>query len=429
MLYLFCSKERKMQKEKLQEILLDQRESFLRERYIINRDINLEPYISTSQVVIISGVRRCGKSTLLYSIKQIMQIPNSKFCYCNFDDERIIPENDILEQIYRTHIEMFNEEPIFFFDEIQTIPLWEKFVNRMHEKGNKLFVTGSNSTLLSSEIGTSLTGRNKILQLFPFSFKEFCRFKQHSYNIAQLSTTEKSRLLYDLHSYMEIGGFPIVVKENDIEIIHNWFQDILYRDIISRFKILQHVEIKILALFLISNTSKIFSYATLQKISHIKSLSSIKNYLHYFELSYMFFYVKKFDFSVQKQISNSKKVYSIDTALCNKLGFKFSENKGRLLENMVFLELLRQKKEIYYYANNKECDFIVKQGIQIEQAIQVVYELNQENYERELQGLLYAMNDLHISNGLIITFDDNTFPLNIPEHVTCICIWRWFFTF
>jgi len=226
---------------------------------------------------------------------------------------------------------------------------------------------------------------------------------------------------------MEIGGFPIVVKENDIEIIHNWFQDILYRDIISRFKILQHVEIKILALFLISNTSKIFSYATLQKISHIKSLSSIKNYLHYFELSYMFFYVKKFDFSVQKQISNSKKVYSIDTALCNKLGFKFSENKGRLLENMVFLELLRQKKEIYYYANNKECDFIVKQGIQIEQAIQVVYELNQENYERELQGLLYAMNDLQISNGLIITFDDNTFPLNTPENVKCISIWRWFF--
>jgi len=160
-----------MHKERLREILFDQNEVFNQQKHhLIDREIELTNYINTSQVIIISGIRRCGKSSLLYLIKEKMNLHESGYCYFNFDDERIIPDIAILEQVYNLHLEIHGKEPVLFFDEIQNINNWEKFVNRMYEKGTKLFVTGSNAKLLSSEISTSLTGRNKVLELFPFSF-------------------------------------------------------------------------------------------------------------------------------------------------------------------------------------------------------------------------------------------------------------------
>jgi len=413
-----------MNKERLREIMFDQKDVFNHQKHLIDRNIELEKFIITRQVVIISGIRRCGKSSLLFLIKEKMKLDEQDYCYFNFDDERIIPDISILEHVYIQHIEIYGNEPVLFFDEIQNIGSWEKFVNRMYEKGTKVFVTGSNASLLSSEISTSLTGRNKILELFPFSFSEYLRFTGNVYTPGRITPKQKALLVKDFNNYFEKGGFPLVVKENDLELINGYFQDILYRDIISRYRLSQVNEIKQIGLFFASNTGKLFSYSTLQNISGVKSLSSIKDYLWYYEQSYLFFYLKKFDYSVKKQIMNPKKVYAIDPAVSNRLGFNFSENKGRILENLVYLELLRRGKEVYYHAGNSECDFLVQEGLKVTEAIQVAWTVDKTNLQREIRGLQEAMLIHDLDTGMLITYDaDDTH--DIPGNIKIFPAWQW----
>jgi len=414
-----------MNKDRLKEIMFDQKDVFNSKKHLIERDIELEKYIAGGQIVIISGIRRCGKSSLLFLIKQKINLDDSEYCYFNFDDERIIPDISVLEQIYNIHIEVYGKEPVLFLDEIQNISAWEKFVNRMYEQGAKIYVTGSNANLLSSEISTSLTGRNKIIELFPFSFNEYLRFTGNKYNLSRITTKSKSLLVKEFNTYFEKGGFPLVVKENDIELINSYFQDILYRDIISRYRLTQVNEIKQIGLYFSANVGKLFSYATLQKISGVKSLSSIKDYLYYYAQSYMFFYLKKFDYSVKKQIMNPKKVFTIDPGFANRIGFNFSENKGRILENIVFLELLRRGKEVFYHSSKNECDFVIKEGLEIVEAIQVSYMINVSNEQREYAGLQEAMQTYKLQKGLLLTYDtENTSPSGRGE-IKVKPVWKW----
>jgi len=414
-----------MNKDRLKEIMLDQKEAFNSTKHLIRRNIPLEKYTKTNQVVIISGIRRCGKSSLLRLIKEDMKLEASDFCYFNFDDERILAEVSILEELFNLHIELYGKEPILFFDEIQNVDNWEKFINRKYEQGVKIFVTGSNAKLLSSEISTSLTGRNKLIELFPFSFSEYLLFHERKYDMDRLTSKSKALLQKDFNTYMQMGGFPLVLKENDTELVNGYFQDILYRDIISRYRLTQVNEIKQIGLYFASNIGKLFSYSTLQNISGVKSLSSIKDYLSYYEHSYLFFYLKKFDYSVKKQIMNSKKVYTADHAFVTRLGFNFSENKGRILENIVYIELLRRGCEVYYYSGNNECDFLIKKGLNIVQAIQVVDQLDKTNYEREYRGLQEVMQTYQIPQGILITNSTETavFPEN--KGVERVSVWKW----
>jgi len=417
-----------MDKRYLQEILVDQKVAFLGKSGLIKRDVLLNSYLNTGQVVVITGVRRCGKSSLMFLIKEALDVTENEFCYCNFDDERLTPYPNLLNDIYTLHLEIYRTEPIFFFDEIQQVPGWEKFVNRMYEQNRKVFVTGSNSTLLSSEISTSLTGRNKVLELYPFSFSEYLRMEGKEYKMEQTSTKQRSFLLNDLHNYMETGGFPLVVKERDSEIAHSLFQDILYRDIVVRYKLSNVEEVKQIALYLASNIGKLFSYSTLQSVSGLKSLSSVKNYLQYYQASYLFYYLRRFDYSVKKQIMNSRKVFAVDNAIPNRLGFRFSESKGRLLENIVFIELLRRGCELFYFSGKYECDFLVKDNLKIKEAIQVTYALNNENFNREINGLAEAMRTLDIPKGTLVVFDNNNISIELPEGVSIIPAYKWLLT-
>lgn len=414
-----------MVKDRLKEIMFDQKDVFNSRKHLINRDIDLDKYITTSQIVIISGIRRCGKSSLLFLIKEKMDLQESEYCYFNFDDERIDTDIEILDNIYNLHIEVYGKEPVLFLDEIQNIDKWEKFVNRMYEQGIKIFVTGSNAKLLSSEISTSLTGRNKLIDLYPFSFSEYLRFIGNTYNPDRLTPKSKSLLLKDFNNYIETGGFPLVIKENDTELINSYFQDILYRDIISRYRLSQVNEIKQIGLYFASNIGKLFSYSTLQEISGVKSLSSIKDYLYYYEQSYLYFYLRKFDYSVKKQIMNPKKVYTIDPAFAHRLGFNFSGNKGRILENIVFLELLRRGKDVYYHSRKKECDFLVKEGLRIVEAIQVTYQVNAGNSQREIEGLQEAMQLYNIKQGIILNFNSEESFVSGNESINIIPVWQW----
>lgn len=414
-----------MQSDNLKQILIDQKDNFNRKRPLIERDIDLTTFLKTVQVVVIAGVRRCGKSSLLYLIKEKLELAEQDYCYFNFDDERIIPQTSILDQIYLAHLELYKTEPVFFFDEIQNVPNWEKFVNRIHEKGLKVYVTGSNANLLSSEIATSLTGRNKTITLFPFSFAEYLKCRGKSIDVKKVSSKAKSMIQGEFQEYMKLGGFPLVVQEEDLELLNQYFQDILYRDIIARYRISQVNELKQIALYLASNSGKLFSYSTLQNIAGVKSTSSVKSYLDYLEHSYLFFYLKKFDYSVKKQIMNSRKVYAIDPAVCNRLGFRFSENKGRILETIIFLQLLRMRLEVFYHSGKKECDFIVQEGLEITSAIQVAYELSDINVKREVDGLLEAMKAYGLEKGILITADNQVKGEEIPDQIEVILAWKW----
>lgn len=414
--------------DQLKEVYLDQKRIFVAKHQLIRRDIELSGYIKTSQIVVISGVRRSGKSSLLRLISLEMNLEDEDLCYFNFDDDRILPDVAIMDQLFTLHRQIYACDPVFLLDEVQNVSGWEKFVNRLYEGGLKIFVTGSNALLLSSEIATSLTGRNKTIELLPFSFSEYLRFKKVDFNINFIDSKIKALLLKEFDRFIEIGGFPLVVKEDDPEFLESYFKDIIYRDIIARYRISQVEAIRQIGIYFASNVAKLFSYATLQNISGIKSTASINNYLLYYSQAYLFYYVRKFDFSLKKQVLNPRKVYAIDQGLVNRLGFGFSLNKGRIIENIVFLQLLRLNSELFYYANKGECDFLIKKGTQITQAIQVCSFLNKSNFNREINGLLEAMNEYNLEQGLLLVYDSEIKAEEMPPTIQIMEVWKWLLT-
>ncbi|MBU3907342.1 MAG: ATP-binding protein [Nanoarchaeota archaeon] len=413
-----------MEKTKLYELLNEQQELFNKEEELIEREISLEPYLRGNEIVIISGIRRCGKSTLL---KIISNKINKKKIYINFDDVRFTDfkiENFQDIEDFAKELHSIGSEVVFFFDEIQNIPSWERWVNNLFAKKIKVFVTGSNSSLLSSEISTFLTGRNKVLRLYPFSFKEFLRFK----NIQENPKTSNERIILmgAFEEYFEKGGFPLVIKNNDLELSKQYFEDILNKDIIQRYHIKKTKEIKDLILYLFSNVGKVYSYSTLKIISGIKSLSMIKNYIEYMKGVFLASTINRFDYSLKKQQVSSSKFYVLDNSFLKTVAFNFIENRGQRLENLVFIELLKEGFEVYYHLGKKECDFIVKKGLKITQAIQVCLNLESPmTKKREIEGLLEAMQKYTLKEGIILTLDKEGEENINGKKIIIKPVWKW----
>lgn len=366
--------------------------------------------LSLPFAVILSGIRRCGKSTLL---RQVMATTNSSY-YFNFEDPRAtsFELNDFqkLEEIFRDE---YGESSNYFFDEIQNIENWELFIRTMLDRKKHFLITGSNASLISKELGTRLTGRHLTQELFPFSYCEFLIF------------TSKKRGLDSFEEYLLKGGFPEYLKFDRSDILQELFTDIIMRDIVVRHKLRSPKVIKEMALYLISNIGVEFSYNSLAKTFNIGSTNSAIAFVSYLEDSYLLFTVSKFDYSLKKQAVNPKKVYLIDNGLADVNSVSFSSNRGRMLENCVFLELRRAGKEIFYFRENKECDFLVKERNAIVMAIQVCYELNEDNKQREIDGLVEAMKKFNLPEGTILTLDQQD-ELIISDKTIKICpVWRW----
>ncbi len=420
-----------MDKNILLSIITDQRDDFFSKKKLIPRDVNYSAYIKTGQIVVITGARRCGKSSLLWLLHHSMKIQQENSVYFNGDDERLQDFSAIdFSQILELHQSMFNtteeKERVYFFDEIQYLYGWEKFLTRLYEKGNKIFVTGSSANLLSSEIASSLTGRYMELSLHPFSFPEYLRFIDKKPKNNFYTTKEKGSLIAHWENYFKMGGFPLVHKENNVNIMQEYYQAILYKDIVARYKINQIEELKKIGLFLFSNTAKLFSYKTLQNISGLGSLSTVKRFLEYWENAFIFFYVKKYDFSLKKQLLNSRKVYAIDTGLIRQIGFHFSEDRGRLLENQIFNCLNRKNIDIYYHKGKRECDFLIVDRGKVISAIQVTVSLyDPSTRKRELQGLEEAMLNYGLTTGYIITENEEEILVESGRTINIIPVWKW----
>ena len=402
-----------------QKTRIDQKDDSVH-RNILDQVLNS---FEDNRVIILTGIRRCGKSTLL---KQIMQT-KIHYCYVNFEDERLLTfpaeEFEILNEVL---IEVYGPSDIFFFDEIQNIAGFETFVRRLQDEGKKIVITGSNASLLSREFGTRLTGRYKLFEIFPFSFAEYLCFQKVNVRKDSLYIPyERVTLITTFAKYVENGGMPEYLIHHDPEYIKTLYDNILYRDIIARYAIRRQRLIRELVGILISNLSLPVTYNSLKKTLGLTNAITVKEYITYLHSAYLFFELSRFDYSVKKQLNSPKKCYCIDTAFGILGGFSLSPNKGRLLENIVYVELLRRGTEVYYFQEKRECDFITKDGPQITGALQVCFELTNENRDREIGGVLEAIEFFGLKEGFILTNDEEDLLVMGEVRIIIMPVWRW----
>jgi len=397
----------------------------------------MKSYLESREIVLITGIRRSGKSSLMRLLADDIinqyKLAPANILYLNFEDERFI---DFIfkdfEMLYETFMEIEKPEgkKIFFLDEIQNVKGWERWVNRLYEYEDiKIFVTGSNATLLSSEISSALTGRNRQVILWPFSFVEYLLMNGVSFTGRDLFLAEKRvAIKRAFKNYMHFGGFPEVIKQRDETLPEQYFKDIIYRDLLTRYNIRKTREFKELCLYIISNVGTICSYEKLRDFISAKNVTTIKNYLDYLENVFLFFRLSLFDYSIKKQIYNPGKFYVVDIGLSGTIGFKFSENLGHIYENMVFLELKRRNREFYYWKSKSgyEVDFVVRENLKIKEAIQVCYNLGDvRTREREIRGLLCAKKELSPVHFTIVTEDEEGEEKTDGIRIKTIPLWKW----
>ncbi|WP_297453897.1 ATP-binding protein [Persephonella sp.] len=390
---------------------------------VINR--NIEVPINTKKIISIIGVRRSGKTFVLFqTIKKLLndyKIPIERIVYINFEDERLEITKEDLNQLIEAYTELYPDISLdkvyFFFDEIQNVQGWEKFVRRIYDSYTKnIFITGSNSKLLSSEIATSLRGRSISFTVYPLSFKEFIKFKNIKTKKTDIYDIKKRAKIKSLFlEYMEFGGFPEIVFLEDenlkIKVLQEYFEVMLYRDIIERFQIKNPLVLKYFVKRVVENVGKPLSvnniYNELKSQGFKLAKDSLYSYLEMLEAIFFSFIVKKYTKSVLKSELTHKKVYLIDNGFLNALSFLFKEKKGALLENILVKEFKAKGNEVFYFKEKKECDFIVVDAENNLIPVQVSFSLvDKETRKREIEGLIEALKFLGLDKGLIITLDE-----------------------
>jgi predicted AAA+ superfamily ATPase len=401
-----------MLESEIQEVLEYQAEYLHEIQEGTPREVTAKVGLKDHHVRILTGIRRCGKSTVLLQIAR----KHPHFNYLSFEDPRLstFGVNDFfkLEKIFGRA----GSSDLFFFDEIQNVDGWESYVRVLHDKKKKVIVTGSNAKILSKKMGTSLTGRHISLEVFPFSFPEYLAHFNLDAGVETFS------------GYFKLGGMPEFLNTKNKDVLLNLYNDLIYRDIVVRHSLRNPKVVRELGVYLASNIGKEFSYNNLSKAFDLGSSNTVASYISYFEDAYLFFTLPRFSYSLKQQVKNPKKIYAIDTGLVALLSMSFSKDLGRLLENLVFIHLKRLGKEVFYYRQKGECDFIIATGGKVEMAVQVCYDLNADNLPREENGLLEALNELGLSEGTILTFGQKDELQREGKTIWIIPVWEWIMT-
>ncbi len=417
-----------MDRSALYSILFSQQESFFEPKNLVSRE-SVSKILSLLKLklpIVITGIRRCGKSSLMVLVREELKLNKKNCLFIDFSDERLINfDYSDFEKIESYLIENNYEGNVFLFiDEVQEVKHWEKWVNRLKEK-HQMIITGSNSKLLSKEIASTLTGRSISLHLQPFGFKEFLQAKKVNMDNYLIDTKKQAVLRKSFAEYSKNGGFPKMVLSNDETILRELYENILYRDVIARLGKNLEKPVKELSASFLANPSGSVSSRRAADLTGVKNLLTIKKVLNAFENSFLYIFISKFDYSVRKQIKNPRKTYCSDNGFLTKLGFAFSDNEGKLLENIVAIELKRRSKDMYYFNDTRECDFVIKEGNKIVEAIQVTTKVANENEEREIGGLLGAMNKFNLKEGLILTNDQEEERKQENKKIILKPIWKW----
>ena len=395
-------------KRTLEFILTDQQEE-LQERadeMLCRRKEAVQVDLKSRQAQVVIGVRRSGKSTMCY---QALQDAGVNYAYADFDDERMVKLeadqlNDVLEILYK----IYGDFKYLFLDEIQNVEGWHLFVNRMLRRKMHVIITGSNAKLLSTDLATHLTGRNKEISLYPFSFKEFCVMKQVDSERKTTKAEAFRRAAFD--EYMKQGGFPeLFVMEDKKKYVKTLVDNILKRDIEQRHKIVYKAAFESMANHLLNVSPTVVVSKDLANTFHFKSEHTAQNYVKYLKEAYMLIGVPKYS-QKSKARSVQEKVYAVDVAMMDQRENAFAgENLGYRLETIVLIHLTRKRKmeELdLYYLNERysECDFLVCKGNTVLQAVQVSYDISAEKTrKREVNGLLLAAKQTGCTNLLLLT--------------------------
>ncbi|HPX75612.1 MAG TPA: ATP-binding protein [Bacteroidales bacterium] len=359
---------------------------------------------------IISGIRRCGKSTLQLQIKK--QFFPTEGLFLNFEDPRLAGiESSDLERLYTEIIA--RKTKVLFFDEIQIVKGWEIFVNQLLREEFLVYITGSNASLLSKELGTHLTGRHFSTELFPFSYLEFLKFKK-------LNPNEDS-----FKEYAQKGGMPDYLRTNYNKYLNDLFDDILIRDIAIRYNIRDVNSLRQLAVYLLSNIGNLASANSLKGMFGIKSSTTILDYFSYLKDAYLIEFVPLYDYSLKKQLRNPQKIYVLDLGIYHQNKIAFSPNEGHILENIVYLQLRRLGKEVFYFQGNGECDFIATDRGMPNELYQVCAEINSLNIDREVNGLFEAMIYFNKTEAYIITQNQTDIFKKDNLTIKAIPAWQW----
>lgn len=397
--------------QKLQSIVADQREEILANDYseYCSRPEESQLDLNSNRAQVVIGVRRSGKSTLC---EMFLRRKSIDFAYVNFDDERLegLQTDDLdnlLEALYMT----YGDFKYLFFDEIQNVAGWPLFVNRLLRQKIHLFITGSNSKLLSNELSTHLTGRNNKVELYPFSFSEFCTIK----NVEKTSVSTKSKALRKvaLQEYLQQGGFPELLNEtNRRGYVNGLIDAIIKNDIAHRFKVRNIEALRRIAAYLADNYCQEFVAKTVGELFGVSNHTA-ENYYSYLKEAFLLVGINRFSFKSKERVRNEK-VYVIDTSFVTEREDSFSlENIGWRLENIVCIELLRRYKpqfcDIFYYKEDTfQVDFLVAKDGNVQELIQVSYDVSSEKARtREVRGLVNAAKKLKCKNLTLVTFEIN----------------------
>ncbi len=341
---------------------------------------------------ILTGIRRSGKSTILRQLADRF----GQVYYLSFEDLRLTGfESEDFEKLDNVFRENFGEQGVYLLDELQNVRDWERFIRQKLDEGCRMVITGSNAKLLSRELGTHLTGRHSDLEIFPFSYDEYLTFMKISDSDASFG------------DYFYQGGFPEFVRYQSNDYLQGLLTDILVRDIAVRHGVRNVKTLKEIAVYLLTNVSREFTYHSIRKIFQLGATSTVADYLAMFEECYLLFMVPRFDYSLKKQAWHPKKIYCVDNGLAIANSLSFSGDHGRMLENLVFNALRRYYREIYYYRNVHECDFLVREKGSVTEAFQVCYQLTSDNITRERDGLLAAMDEFGLNSGIILTMNES----------------------
>jgi len=391
------------------------------------------------RILAIVGPRRAGKTYFMYQLIHSL-LRNSRhskedILFLDFEDYRLGElTGDAMDEIFTAFHQIAGRYPLFlFFDEIQNLPGWSRVLRTLHNRGQfKIIVSGSNSELLGSEIATELRGRYEDILMLPFSFQEYLRFRDIVPTPASLRTAARGSILAAFDDYVKHGGFPeVAMAGSEMEqrkLLQSYFKTVFYKDILERYNIKARYVLDALMNDMLENYAGIFSISRFEKqmkSNHLPgSKRTIANYFHYLTEAFFVIAHEKFSFSPRKRSMNPKKAYLTDTGFAA-LGRPFMENRGRIIENMVAIELFRRGMETYYFKNRNECDFIIKQGRKPTQAIQVCWELTSRNEKREIAGLVEACTSLGLTSGTILTYAQDEAIEKDGLKIPVRPVWEW----
>jgi len=416
----------------LKNIILQQKkekERFLSKTYIKRDKLkDADELLKTNLIKVITGPRRAGKSVFSFLL-----LKNKKFAYLNFDDEGLLKVKNY-DDLVKVMFEVYGDVNYILFDEIQNLENWSIFVNKLQRRGYNLVITGSNAKLLSKEFASVLTGRYVSINILPYSFKEFLRAKKIQLPKDYLEIGEvKGKILNYFDVYLKYGGFPEIANSLNTEVyLDTLFDAIIFKDIVKRYNVRFSSKLYDLAIYLTTNFSSEFSYTKLKNNLDFNSVHTVQKYLGYLEESYLYFVLNRHSFKLKEQIKSPKKIYLVDNGIVSAKAPLFSQNMGFLMENLVFVELIRRgyklNKDLFYYKSkeNKEIDFIVQGNTSRKQLIQVVYKMDSAEIEkREISPFIKTDQNLENAKLLIISWDIEKEEVIKGKKIHFIPLWKW----